>query len=39
MPLWIGISWKASGLGASEENYVCCLVIVAIFVGPGGAKR
>ena len=44
MPLWVGISWKASGLGASEQtkvrgNYICCLVIVAIFVGPGGAKR
>ena len=20
-------------------NYVCCLVMVVIFVGPGGAKR
>ena len=35
MPLWVGISWKASGLGASEQtkvrgNYVCCLVIVVI---------
>ena len=33
MPLWIGISWKASGMGASEStkvrgNYVCCLVII-----------
>ena len=36
MPLcavWVEISWKASGLGASEytkvrENYVCCLVII-----------
>ena len=33
MPLWVGISWKASGLGASEQtkvrqDYVCCLVII-----------
>ena len=32
------------GLGASEYTkvrgkYVCCLVIVVIFVGPGGTKR
>ena len=34
MPLRIGISWKTSGLGASEQtkvrgNYVCCLVIIS----------
>ena len=39
MPLWVEISWKVSGLGASEEtevggNYVCCLVIVVILLGP-----
>ena len=41
MPLWVGISWKASGLGAIKVrgNYVCCLVMVVTFVGPGGAKR
>ena len=44
MSLWVGISRKASGLGANEQtkvrgNYVCCLVTVVIFVGPGGAKR
>ena len=42
--LWVEISWKTSGLGASEQkkvrgNYVCCLVIVVIFMRPGGAKR
>ena len=44
MNLWVEISWKVCGLGASEltkvrRDYVCCLVIVVIFVGPGGAKR
>ena len=47
MPQWVGISWKACGLGgggASElekvrGDYVCCLVIVVTFVGPAGAKR
>ena len=38
MPLWVGISWKACGLGVKEQtkvrgNYVCCLVIIVIFVG------
>ena len=33
MALGVGMSWKASGLGASEYtkvggNYVCCLVII-----------
>ena len=33
MPLWVGISWKASAQGASEYtkvrgNYVCCLVTI-----------
>ena len=33
MPLWVGILWKSSGLGAKEQtkvrgNYVCCLVII-----------
>ena len=43
--MWVGISWKISGLGASEwtkvrGNYICCLVIVVIFVGgrSGGFK-
>ena len=40
MPVWVGNSWKASGLEASEwtkvrGNYMCCLVIVVIFVGEG----
>ena len=44
MPLWVGLLWKACGLGASEYtkvrgNYVCCPFIVVIFAGPGGAKR
>ena len=43
MPLWVGISWKVSGLGASEQtkvrgDYVCCLVIVVTFVGPEGQR-
>ena len=38
MPLWVGISWKACGLGASEwkqvrPNYACCLAMVVIFCG------
>ena len=37
------VSRKASGLGTKEwkkvrVNYICCLVLVVIFVGPGGAK-
>ena len=43
MPLWVGILWKTCSLGASEYtkargNYVCCLFIVVIFAGPGGAE-
>ena len=39
--MWVGISWKVSGLGASEwtkvrGNYICCLVVVVIFVGGRG---
>ena len=44
MPLWVEISWKVYGLRASEQtkvigDYVCCLFIIVIFVGPGVAKR
>ena len=44
MSLWVSISWKDSGLGASEQtkirgNCVFYLVIVVKLVGPIGAKR
>ena len=44
MPLWVGISRKARGLGGSEKTKVrvkcvCRYAIFVTFVGLGGARR